>query len=214
MSINRILTDKDRAAYSLEVDLMNKHVPEMMARKIQDAVVQQAFVLHTVIYDFAHPFYQKSKQLPRILSAGSWEDTAGETLKKLGYSVTDCDPMVNSDLHTFRLAGHGEFDVVISTSVLEHTENDEEFVADSADLLLPGGMGVFTMDFMDEWDGGGTPTTSRRFYTTHDLEHRLRTVLRDHGCDLIDEPNYTDKDRFSWEGYQYSFATFVFTKNQ
>jgi len=214
MTVNRILTDKDRQAYAFEIDLMNKHAPDMMARKIQDAVVQQAFVLHTVIYDFAHPFYQRTKQLPTVLSAGSWEDTAGETLKKLGYKVWDCDPVVNSDLHTFRLQGHGEFDVVISTSVLEHTENDEEFVADSACLLLPGGMGIFTVDYLNEWDGGGTPATSRRFYTAHDLEHRLRAILRDNDCDLIDDPDYYAKDRFSWEGYNYSFATFVFTKNK
>lgn len=212
MPVNRILTDRDRAAYQVEVDLMNKYCPEMMGRKIQDAVVQQAFVLHTVVYDFAPDFMKKQGRTPKVLSAGSYEDTAGETLKHLAFEVVDIDPALNTDLHTYATQTEDRFDVVISTSVLEHVENDQEFLADAAHLLLPGGLGVFTMDFMDEWTGGATPTTSRRFYTHSDLGTRLRNVLLNNGCDLVDEPDYTEKDRFSWENFNYSFATFVFRK--
>ncbi len=212
MPVNRVLTDRDRAAYQVEVDLMNKYCPEMMGRKIQDAVVQQAFVLHTVVYDFSPDFMKQHGRTPLVLSAGSYEDTAGETLKHLGFTVIDVDPVLNSDLHSYRLRGGGPVDVIISTSVLEHTEDDQEFLSDTCDLLLPGGLGVFTCDFLDTWQGGATPTTSRRFYTDNDLGSRLRTVLRDHNCDLVDEPDYSDKDRFYWEGFNYSFATYVFRK--
>jgi hypothetical protein len=212
MPTNRILTDADREFYQPEVDLMNQHCPAMMGRKIQDAVVQQAFVLNTVLYRFTPDFQKKYNQLPVVLSAGSYEDTAGETLRQLGFNVIDVDPVLNEDLHSYRLRGGGPADVIISTSVLEHVENDEEFLVDSAHLLLPGGVAVFTMDFMDEWQGGATPTTSRRFYRNYDLVERLPNLLRANGCDLIDTQDYSIKDRFYWEGFNYSFATFVFIK--
>jgi hypothetical protein len=207
MGYNRILTDTDRAYYNDVIQEMHARVPEMTGNKIASALVQQAFVYSTLL-----------ELLPTakgdfILSAGSYHDTAAELARFIGLAVYDVDPVINCDLHTFTARTLAPYNVVISTSVLEHTQNDEEFVADVCKLLISGGYGILTMDFKDDWTPGQpVPYTSNRFYTTHDLTVRLRKVLQDNGCDLVDEPDYSARDTFIWDGINYSFATFVFKK--
>ncbi len=212
MPINRILTDTDRELYSTTIAEMYKYVPEMSGNKIASALVQQAFVAKNV-YEL-----RGKNKYPRILSAGSYQDTAAELLRFQGLAVYDVDPVINCDLHTYVTRIHPFsklFNMVISTSVLEHTTNDEEFIADICDLLMPGGIAILTCDFKDDWHAGEpVPYTSNRFYTKHDLLVRLREVIKGHGCDLIDEPNYDDKDTFVWDGINYSFATYVFKKGE
>ena len=212
---NRILTDADRELYKPVIDAMYTYVPEMTGNKIASALVQQAFVYDTAL---------QARQLmsitgipisgTRIVSAGSYQDTAAELLRYDGFAVYDVDPVINCDLHTFKQRrGNYKYDVVISTSVLEHTTNDEEFIADICDLLEPNGIAIVTCDFKDDYKAGDpVPYTSNRFYTKFDLLERLRDVLQAHNCVLIDEPNYDDKDTFVWDGINYSFATYVFRK--
>lgn len=210
MTINRVLTDTDRALYEESRAKMQEYWPELYSRKIGDSLVQFAFA-YDVAADYCMGY---ARTIASVLCAGSYEDIVGESLKMLGMNVVGVDPVLNSDLHTFttRHVDH-KFDVVVSASVLEHVENDEEFVADCCNLLVSGGFGVFTMDFKDDWKlGQPVPYTSRRFYTTEDLTERLRAVLRANGCDLVEEPDYSAKDRFVWDGINYSFATWVFKK--
>jgi SAM-dependent methyltransferase len=208
MPINRVLTDIDRHAYEKLRGQIQNRWPELYSRKIGDSLVQFCFA-----YDIIDE-YANGKSL-RILSAGSHEDIVGESLKFDGHSILDIDPVFNSDLHTF-YSRHPylSFDAILSASVLEHVENDEEFVTDCCRMLVPGGLGVFTMDFKADWKPGQPiPYTSRRFYTPEDLSVRLRAVLRANNCDLVDEPDYSAKDRFMWDGINYSFATWIFKKH-
>ena len=207
MSLNRILTDVDRELYKPELDQMYQRIPEMAHNKIASALVQQAFVYTAAIS-------LSPKPCPFILSAGSYQDTAAELLRFNGYSVYDVDPVINTNLHTFRSRMPDyTYDLVISTSVLEHTTNDEEFISDICHLLVGGGYGILTMDFKDDWTPGQpVPYTSNRFYTRHDLEVRLNDVLTSSGCELVDKPDYSARDTFVWDGINYSFATYVFRK--
>lgn len=208
--INRVLTDLDRNDYKSIIERMYECVPEMTGNKIASALVQQAFVFKQACNLGSDPVEGHAL----ILSAGSYQDTAAELLRYFGYAVYDVDPVINCDLHTFKPRAHQEYDIIISTSVLEHTTNDEEFIADICDLLIYGGHAILTCDFKDDWTPGQpVPYTSNRFYTKYDLEVRLRNVLKAHGCDLIEEPDYSERDTFVWDGINYSFATYVFRKD-
>src|SRR5690242_3579761 len=128
MPINRILTDVDRDTLQSVIQDMYKLIPEMTNNKIASALVQQAFIFSSVQNLMVDA---KVTACPMILSAGSYHDTAAELLRYRGYAVYDVDPVINCDLHTFRKRmPDNTYDIVISTSVLEHTQNDEEFVSD------------------------------------------------------------------------------------
>lgn len=210
--INRILTDVDREQYKYITDRMYSDVPEMSGNKIGTALVQQAFV-----YNAARHFMVDFVE-PMVLSAGSYQDTAAELLRFDGWAVYDVDPVINCDLRTFKerkqKVRNIGYDIIISTSVLEHTTNDEEFIADICDLLDKGGYAILTCDFKDDYKvGDPVPYTSNRFYTKNDLLVRLPNSMLTHGCALVDTPNYDTKDTFIWDGINYSFATFVFKKD-
>lgn len=208
MAYNRVLTDEDREAYKKDIADMYKFIPEMASNKIAGAMVQEAFVYNMAMHLIDIP-------CPFILSAGSYQDTAAELLRYHRLAVYDVDPVINCDLHTFRMRTNNKYHIIISTSVLEHTQNDEEFIADICHLLMPGGYAILTCDFKDDWiPGQPVPYTSNRFYTSHDLRARLRDILIPFDCDLIDEPDYSARDTFVWDGINYSFATFVFKKGK
>jgi SAM-dependent methyltransferase len=208
MAINRLLTDKDRENYKALIDDMFRVCPEVMKRKIPRANIQQAFVLGEVL-----------KLLPthtNVLSVGCYDDTAYEYLLNLSYksmNIIGIDPAINVDLKTFKSINHDKFDIIFSTSVLEHVPNDEEFVDDICKLLSHNGVGILTMDFNDEYRvGDRLPQTDVRFYTKKDLEFRLTKILTDNGCDLVDVPDWSGEPEFTHDGCNYSFATFVFRK--
>jgi SAM-dependent methyltransferase len=207
--LNRVLTDKDREMYQPQMERMQRYWPEMFSRKIQDSMVQFAFAYRAVL-DLHNPDDDVS-----VLAAGSHEDIATECLKLEDFAVVGIDPVWNCDLHTFAQRTKHKFQYVVSASVLEHTTNDEEFVADCCDLLVPRGYGIFTMDFKNDWQPGQkVPYTSNRFYTERDLTERLYRVIREHDCDLVGEVDYSATDRFMWDGINYGFATFVFQKRR
>lgn len=208
---NRVLTDTDRTELEPYMKQMQKTAPEMYSRKIAASMVQFAFCYHTALL----LLHIEDATVPLVLSAGSHEDIATEALKPYT-RVVGIDPVWNCDLHTYAVrTEQNSFDAVISASVLEHTENDEEFIADSCALLRPGGYGIFTMDFKDDWRRGQpVPYTSNRFYTSHDLTHRLPAILTQHGCRILGEQDYSGRDTFVWDGINYSFATFVFKKDK
>lgn len=205
MHYNRILTDQDRELYKPEIDWMYSLLPEMSGKKIGAAMVQEAFVYKTA----RELFVDRAS----VLSAGAYHDVAGELLRLNGYGVYDVDPVINCDLHTFVRRWPYTFEGIISTSVLEHTTDPDEFITDCCQLLEPGGYCVMTMDFKDDWQPGQkVPYTSNRFFTKYDLLERFPAILAHYDCKLIDEPNYDALDTFVWDGIPYSFATFVFRK--
>lgn len=210
MTVNRVLTNKDREELAPIIKLMWDTCPDMMSRKIPEANVQQAFVLDQVI-----KISRTVIPEPNILSVGCFEDTAYETLKIMGANIIGIDPAINFDLGSYLNSKHPfpAYDVVFATSVIEHVKNDEEFIRDMCVLLNKNGCGILTTDFKESYlPGNPLPYSDERFYTRYDLEVRLRSVLRQMGCDLIDKPDYTDTDDFVYQGHHYSFATFVFRK--
>lgn len=206
---NRVLTDIDRKKYSKLIDEMFLICPEMMRRKIPEANVQQAFVL-----DFVRKLIEK-KPPYRILSVGCFEDTAYECLKK-EHIVYGIDPAINFDLHTFIKNNTNLYDIIFSTSVIEHVVDDEEFIRDICSILLPDGIAILTCDFNNDYKPGDrVPDTVVRQYTTKDFGHngRLDKVLQRNNCVLEGIPMWdTSVKDFTCQGCKYSFATYVFRK--
>jgi predicted ATP-grasp superfamily ATP-dependent carboligase len=206
--MNKLLNKKEFANYQNALDLLKTHCPEMFSRKIPEANIQQAFTLQTTL--------DLVPTNSNILSAGCWEDTATETLKKVGYNVIDVDPQINTDLKTYfdnNPSIHGKLDGVVSTSVIEHVEKDEEFIDCICKLLKSGGYGIVTMDYNNEYLNGGVskPVEDVRLYTEYDLRIRLNAVLEENNCELL-EVNYEGENDFCYCGHWYTFATFVFKK--
>jgi len=207
--LNRILDNSAREQYEPVIKKMFELLPDMMARKIPDANVQQAFVLDTV-KRFASQIVS-----PKILCVGSYEDTACAGLKKEGYKIKEIDAAINYDLNKFFnkwLTRKGSFDIIFSTSVLEHVENDELFMTQVSELLAPGGVAILTCDYNDQYkQGDRIPQTDFRFYTQIDFKNRLLPLLKD--CELVDSPQWDcPNPDFTYDGCHYSFATLVFRK--
>ena len=138
----------------------------------------------------------------------------------MGFPVEEIDPEINYDLQTFLTRPSvkpASYDIVISTSVLEHVADDEEFVRDIATLLKPGGTAILTCDFHNDYAPGfPVPENDLRLYTEKDLTGRLIRAISD--CTLAQEPAYACKEYdfriFHKRQYEYTFATFVFKKKQ
>ncbi len=207
---NRVLDDDARDLYKLAEIKLFELVPKTMAKKISRANVQQAFVFDTVYRSLAE--YQN----PKLLCVGSYEDTASMALQKMGYQVEDIDPMINyflQEFYTKPSTVKNSYDIIFSTSVIEHDPDDESFVKCIGELLAPGGTAVLTCDYKDGWKSGDPkPEVDERFYTKQDLEKRLLSYVPQ--CELIG-PHQWDcpNPDFNYLGkYQYSFATFVIRK--
>jgi hypothetical protein len=208
---NCILNDSARAYYRPSIKLLWRLTPEMMRRKIAEANVQQAFVLASVEH-FAREFHGTN-----ILCVGSFEDTAAAGLKALGYKIEEIDPVFNTDLDTFCHAHpekRGSYQIIFSTSVLEHVADDELFVRQINDLLAPRGFAIMTCDFNDQYKAGDLlPPTDVRFYTQHDLKVRLAAAMPE--CRPVDQPNWDcNAPDFTYVGIVYTFATIVVRKEE
>jgi SAM-dependent methyltransferase len=204
---NKVLTDKDRADLNPHIEEMWKLCPQTMARKIKDANVQQAFI-YSLVKKLV--FFKLGST---ILSVGCYDDTAYYSLSKSSYDIVGIDPAIDYDLHTYLTKFNNKYDIVFSTSVIEHVKDDELFLGDICKSLNPNGYGILTMDFKDDYKiGDKLPKTDERFYTIQDLEVRLPAILKINDCCLDGEHDWTDIDSFSNEGCNYSFATFVFRK--
>lgn len=205
MSINRILTDKDRIAYQGIIDDMFKACPDMMKRKLIRANVQQAFVVSTLL---THGI--KSN----ILCVGCFEDTAYAFLLEHGFDIVGIDPEINYDLAQFLKQTKQRFDVVFATSVIEHVEIDEYFISDFCKIMANDALGVLTMDFKEGWSRyDPKPSVDWRLYTSKDYK-RLQQIMARDDCYLIDEPQLGAETDFEFEGCKYSFSTMVFRKGK
>ncbi len=207
--INRLLLNKDRTKYKALIANMFGACPEMMARKIPEANVQQAFVVETV------QNLLRKKPDARLLCIGSYEDTATEYLGQQGIVIINIDPQENLDLAKFHARDSEPFDIIFATSVLEHVNDDETFISQIGDLLKKGvgATAILTCDFNNAYKpGAGVPATVVRQYTKADLLSRLPDVLYQVGCKVIGKPTYNGKPDFLYQGHVYAFATFVFKK--
>ncbi len=212
IKLNRILNDEARNLYKPAIDLLFKAVPKTMSKKIDRANVQQAFVFDTV-YNFL-----KEKKDSKLLCVGSYEDTASMTLIKMGYQIEEIDPMLNyflQDYCTKPDTEKGTYDIIFSTSVIEHDPNDKTFLESIEFLLAPGGVAVITCDYKDGWVLGELkPDVDERFYTKKDMEERMLSYIP--GCELVDVGDWDclNPDFVLVEKYRYTFATFVFRKKK
>jgi SAM-dependent methyltransferase len=206
---NKILDDRSRHAYSKALDDLKRFSPEILARSYPQANIQQAFTLDTV------ERLAKSFEHPRILAVGSFEDESVAALRSKGYRVRGIDPGINVDLNDFYLSPENEpesYNIVVCVSVLEHVADDALFVRQVADLLEPGGVAVFTVDFLEDcWPDDPKPAVDFRLYTSDDILLRLMPVIPD--CGLLDMPTWRDGGpEFTLENCTYNFAAWVFRK--
>ena len=198
--------------YSTALDKLFALVPKTMSSKIAEANVQQAFVFDTVYR------YLSEYGRARILCVGSYEDTASMSLIKMGYPVEEIDPMINYSLQEFftkPTTRINSYDIIFSTSVIEHDPEDESFIKCIAKLLAPGGVAMITCDYKDGWKPGEPkPDVDARLYTQHDLRDRLLPLMPD--CNLVDQPQWDCKSPdFLYLGkYRYTFATLVVRKER
>jgi SAM-dependent methyltransferase len=105
------------------------------------------------------------------------------------------------------------YDIVFSTSVIEHDPDDKSFLECVEKLLAPGGIAVITCDFKEGWKvGQDKPEVDARFYTKYDMEQRMLSYIPN--CELVDEGKWDCLNPdFNYLGkYQYTFATFTFRK--
>ena len=208
--LNIILDDEARNIYQPTVEKLFELAPSTMAKKIARANVQQAFVFDTV--------YRLIKNYisPKLLCVGSYEDTASMGLQKMGYVVDEIDPMINfflQEFYTKPSTVKNSYDIIFSTSVIEHDPDDKSFIECIEGLLSVNGVAVITCDYKDGWKTGDIkPEVDARFYTKNDLEKRLLSYLPD--SVLVDKPEWEcPNPDFNYLGkYQYSFASFVFRK--
>jgi SAM-dependent methyltransferase len=204
---NRVLDDAAREEYHSSIERLFEVSPEMMERKIARANVQQGFMLDTV-KRFSNP-------LSKILSVGSFEDTACETLLTEGYQVDAIDPEVNCDLGEFcsrASTKQNSYSLIFSTSVIEHVEDDELFLKQIVQLLKPGGIGVLTFDLKNDWrKGDDIFDCNYRFYNEKDLYERVLPLLEN--CELVDDADWQcDAPDFEHSGKKYTFGTLTFRK--
>lgn len=204
---NRILDNVAREQYKPVIELMFRLIPKTMERKIPEANVQQAFVVDAVRK------FSRNISAPRILCVGCYEDSAAETLERLGYPIRGIDPVLNCDLSKFYSKNRmRRYDIIFSTSVIEHVYDDELFISQMAELLAPGGVAILTCDFNDKYKSGDLlPAEDYRLYTQRDFVERL--LPQASGCELIGTPNWDcEKPDFSYAGCNYTFASLLLRK--
>jgi len=208
---NRILDNNARVQYEPVIKQLHQLAPEIMASKIPAANIQQAFIFDGVRH------FSASLKSPRMLCVGSYDDSASVSLKRLGYEIVEIDPQVNGmDLNQFfhlPSTRKASYDLIFSTSVIEHVEDDELFVKQIGELLAPGGVGLLTCDFNDlHQPGDPVIPGDYRFYTQKDLISRLLPAMKD--CSLVDVPQWQcPNPDFVFIGYRYTFATLAFRKD-
>ena len=192
--------------------LLIAHVAATMAKKIAEANVQQAFIFDTV---YRH---LKNYSNPKLLCVGSYEDTASMGLQKMGYAVEEIDPMINyflQDYITKPTTLKNYYDIVFSTSVIEHDPDDKSFLECVEQLLAPGGLAVITCDYKDGWQPGQPkPEVDARFYTKKDMEQRMLSYMP--SCEFVDKGEWDcpNPDFFYLGKYNYTFATFTVRKKK
>jgi SAM-dependent methyltransferase len=206
---NFILDDAARQRYAPVLAFLHSLAPEIMARKIERANIQQAFVFDAV--------RALASADAKILCVGSFEDTACIALKMIGVGAEEIDPVINYDLDEFvgrPSTVKQSYDVVFATSVLEHVEDDEKFMRLLSEMLKPNGVMILTCDYNDQYKPGDEiPTVCHRMYTQRDF--RERVIPSAPQCFPIDNPDWDcpNPDFVLGNRFRYTFATLVLRKS-
>ncbi len=209
---NRVLSPNDAYQFTWELEELWKYAPDIMARKVPEALINQAFTWFA-IQRFA------PMNIP-ILGVGVHEDPVFELLQQTRrYAVTGIDPTLpgSENLHSHWLnwkleSMGGKYACIFACSVLEHVEQDMAFMSNVHDLLLPGGVGIFTFDFHPTYeDDMPLPRTNKRFYTGQTVHTHLIDYCG--ACRPVDVPDYSNaKLDFEYENIPYTFASLVIRK--
>ena len=205
--INTLLRIESRKDYELlgTIEELFTECMDTMSRKIWQTNSQNAFTVEFIKHS--------ASRTSKILGVGIFDDPAYPFFLNRGYDIEGLDPAINYDLHTFKTSTPHKYDVIFSTSVIEHVDNDEQFIQDICELLAPDGVAVLTTDFRDSFKSGEPlPATSKRLYTELDFETRLRSVIERNNCEYVGETNWKGEPDFIYQGHNYSFATMVFRK--
>jgi SAM-dependent methyltransferase len=143
---NRILTNKDRKEL------------ESLIKKVSD--VQDAFVV-----DFIYPKFKEKE----ILCINTSKDKAFKYLKSLDVNVINIEV---DKLNSFKVHTTLDFDIIFSISIIEHIENDEQFIRDICELLKGGGFGILTTDFFENFSMVDNVTD--QFLTANGIKNGIR----------------------------------------
>lgn len=198
----RLLRDTDRVRMEPVIKEMRERLPEMMARKIPEANVQQAWTVALV----------RRTGAEKVLCVGSFEDTGYHFLLQEGLDIDGIDPQMGCSLREFRYNGGGQYPCVFATSVIEHVKDDDQFIRDLCDCLTTDGVCILTADFREGWRKGfPAPATDERLYTPADIA-RIGKILREKNCYFVDAPDTTGAPDFHYQGHEYSFIGLVFKK--
>lgn len=198
----RLLRSFDRARMIPVIEEMQEALPEMMARKIPEANVQQAWTVDLV----------RRTDAEKVLCVGSFEDTGYHFLLQEGLDIDGIDPQMGCSLREFRYNGGGQYPCVFATSVIEHVKDDDQFIRDLCDCLTTDGVCILTADFREGWRKGfPAPATDERLYTPADIA-RIGKILREKNCYFVDAPDTTGASDFHYQGHEYSFIGLVFKK--
>lgn len=203
MKINRILTQEYFQSIKEYLEKLNQYSSDVMSRKIPNSLVQHCHILKFIL--------EEIPKTSRILCVGSYEDPIVDVLRALEYSVVDIDPMTNVSLEEFVQTNEEKFDLVFSTSVIEHVPDDLTFLLNIKKCMAPYGKAILTCDFKSNWlNDQPVPTTSLRFYN----DYYIKSLLEKTKVSPIDDPEWSDSvEDFQWEGINYTFACFGF-KNE
>lgn len=199
----RLLRKHDRLLHEITtIAEMREKLPEMMARKIPEANVQQAWTVDLV----------RRTGAEKVLCVGSFEDTGYHFLLQEGLDIDGIDPHMGCSLREFRRDGGGQYPCVFATSVIEHVKDDDQFIRDLCDCLTTDGVCILTADFREGWRKGfPAPATDERLYTPADIA-RIGKILREKNCYFVDAPDTTGAPDFHYQGHEYSFIGLVFKK--
>jgi hypothetical protein len=198
----RLLRDSDRTRLQPMIADMHAQLPEMMARKIHAANVQQAWTVEMV----------RRTGAKSVFCVGCFEDTGYEILQLENPYILGIDSAHGMDLRQFRQRIGSQFECVFATSVIEHVPDDGQFIRDLCDSLIPGGTCILTADFKEGWKKGQPlPATDQRFYTSADIA-RIEKILTEKNCYFVDKPDTSGAPDFHYQGHDYSFIGLVFKK--
>jgi len=202
---NRVLTPLDGDQFKPVIEELTSLARKIMSRTIPEAVFQNAFIFQQVKY--------VAKKTDSIMIIGGYEDPIGPALQKLGYDVKTTDPQLDGrDMEEVWLESIKfglQYDIVISCSVLEHVENDVEFVQQMYQILKPGGVALLTADYLENWvDGNSKPTADIRLYTSERLRYLANHLP---AGSLLDPPTWGHQTPyFEYESVKYGFCSLAF----